>query len=55
MLFIFDMGGVVTNTFLLTQLYNKLNITTEDFSFYAIELQLYKIGDNVKYKYNIVT
>jgi putative hydrolase of the HAD superfamily len=31
MLFIFDMGGVVTNTFLLTQLYNKLNITTEDF------------------------
>ena len=31
MLFIFDMGGVVTNTFLLTQLYKKLNITTEDF------------------------
>ena len=31
MLFIFDMGGVVTNTFLLTQLYNKLNITTDDF------------------------
>ena len=31
MLFIFDMGGVVTNTFLLTQLYNKLNITTKDF------------------------
>lgn len=31
MLFIFDMGGVVTNTFLLTQLYNKLNITNEDF------------------------
>lgn len=34
---------------------NYLNdITTEEFSFYAIELQLYKIGDNVKYKYNIV-
>ena len=31
MLFIFDMGGVVTNTFLLTQLYNKLNITADDF------------------------
>jgi len=31
MLFIFDMGGVVTNTFLLTQLYNKLNITNTDF------------------------
>ena len=31
MLFIFDMGGVVTNTFLLTQLYKKLNITTGDF------------------------
>lgn len=31
MLFIFDMGGVVTNTFLLTQLYKKLNITSEDF------------------------
>ena len=31
MLFIFDMGGVVTNTFLLTQLYKKLNITTQDF------------------------
>lgn len=31
MLFIFDMGGVVTNTFLLTQLYNKLNITSDDF------------------------
>lgn len=31
MLFIFDMGGVVTNTFLLTALYNKLNISTQDF------------------------
>lgn len=31
MLFIFDMGGVVTNTFLPTQLYKKLNITGEDF------------------------
>lgn len=34
---------------------NYLNdITTEDFSFYAIELQLFKIGNDVKYKYNIV-
>ena len=34
---------------------NNLNdITSEEYSFYAIELQLYKIGDNVKYKYNIV-
>ena len=31
MLFIFDMGGVVTNTFLPAQLYKKLNITGEDF------------------------
>lgn len=31
MLFIFDMGGVVTNTFQLTRLYNKLNITSDDF------------------------
>ena len=31
MLFIFDMGGVVTNTFLLTRLYEKLNITNNDF------------------------
>ena len=31
MLFIFDMGGVVTNTFLLTPLYNQLNITDKDF------------------------
>ena len=31
MLFIFDMGGVVTNTFSINSLYNKLNITSEDF------------------------
>ena len=31
MLFIFDMGGVVTNTFLPAQLYKKLNIIGEDF------------------------
>ena len=31
MLFIFDMGGVVTNTFLLTKLYDQLNITDKDF------------------------
>lgn len=31
MLFIFDMGGVVTNTFLLTRLYEKLNISPQDF------------------------
>ena len=31
MLFIFDMGGVVTNTFSLNSLYNKLNITSENF------------------------
>ena len=31
MLFIFDMGGVVTNTFLPAQLYRKLNITNDDF------------------------
>lgn len=34
---------------------NYLNdITTEEFSFYAIELQLFKIGNDIKYKYNIV-
>ena len=31
MLFIFDMGGVVTNTFSMNSLYEKLNITSEDF------------------------
>ena len=31
MLFIFDMGGVVTTTFDFNQLYNKLNISQEDF------------------------
>lgn len=31
MLFIFDMGGVVTNTFLMAPLFKKLNITKEDF------------------------
>ncbi len=34
---------------------NYLNeITSDEYSFYAIELQLYKIGDNVKYKYNVI-
>ena len=34
---------------------NYLNeITSDEYSFYAIELQLYKIGDDVKYKYNVI-
>lgn len=34
---------------------NYLNeITSDEYSFYAIELQLYKIGDDIKYKYNII-
>ena len=32
MLFIFDMGGVVTSTFQMELLYKKLNMTKEDFS-----------------------
>ncbi len=32
MLFIFDMGGVVTNTFLMDSLYKKLNLTKEEFN-----------------------
>ena len=32
MLFIFDMGGVVTNTFEIERLYEKLNLTSESFS-----------------------
>ena len=31
MLFIFDMGGVVTNTFKMDSIYNKLNINKTDF------------------------
>lgn len=31
MLFIFDMGGVVTNTFKMDSIYNKLNISKSDF------------------------
>lgn len=31
MLFIFDMGGVVTNTFNMNQIYEKLNVSKEDF------------------------
>jgi putative hydrolase of the HAD superfamily len=31
MLFIFDMGGVVTNTFKMDSIYNKLNINKADF------------------------
>lgn len=31
MLFIFDMGGVVTNTFTMDRIYKKLNMTKEDF------------------------
>ena len=31
MLFIFDMGGVVTNTFKMDSIYNKLNISKTDF------------------------
>lgn len=31
MLFIFDMGGVVTSTFQMDSIYNKINITKEDF------------------------
>lgn len=32
MLFIFDMGGVVTNTFKMDSIYQKLNISKNDFS-----------------------
>ena len=32
MLFIFDMGGVFTNTFMMDSLYNKLNISKEKFN-----------------------
>ena len=32
MLFIFDMGGVVTNTFKMDSIYKKLNISKDDFS-----------------------
>ena len=32
MLFIFDMGGVVTNTFKMDSIYNKLNLEKSDFS-----------------------
>ena len=32
MLFIFDMGGVVTNTFKMDSIYHKLNISKNDFS-----------------------
>ena len=31
MLFIFDMGGVVTNTFKMDSIYNKLNLSKTDF------------------------
>ena len=31
MLFIFDMGGVVTTTFDMQVIFNKLNTTKEDF------------------------
>ena len=31
MLFIFDMGGVVTNTFMMDSLYKKLNMSKQDF------------------------
>lgn len=31
MLFIFDMGGVVTNTFNMNKIYEKLNLSKEDF------------------------
>ena len=31
MLFIFDMGGVVTNTFKMDSLYNELNLQSKDF------------------------
>lgn len=34
---------------------NKLNdITSDEYSFYAIELQLYRIGNEIKYKYNVI-
>ena len=34
---------------------NYLNeITSDEYSFYAIELQLYKIDNNIKYKYNVI-
>ncbi len=40
MLFIFDMGGVVTNTFKMDSIYNKLNISKADF------MNVCKSGDN---------
>ncbi len=40
MLFIFDMGGVVTNTFKMDSIYNKLNISK------AVFMEICKSGNN---------
>ncbi len=48
MLFIFDMGGVVTNTFRMDSIYNKLNLEKSDF------LNICRMGNrNIEHELNI--
>ena len=47
MLFIFDMGGVVTNTFKMDSIYNKLNLSKTDF------FDICKLNNNIEHELNI--
>ena len=50
MLFIFDMGGVVTNTFKMDSIYNKLNLSKTDF------FDICKLNNqNIEHELNIGT